>query len=66
MPEVIGNAGICIDPTDKDLLCESMLKIHDDKRLAENYAQMGLQRSKIFSWEKYTADVISAYKKFTN
>lgn len=66
MPEVIGNAGICIDPTDKDLLCESILRIYKDDTLAANYASMGLERSQLFSWDKYATDVVNAYKKFAN
>lgn len=66
MPEVIGNAGICIDPTDKDLLCESILKIYNDSALAAKYAGLGLERSQQFSWDKYAVDVVNAYKRFTD
>ncbi len=64
MPEVIGDAGLCIDPTDEDLLCQSMLNIYQNQTLRETLIQKGLKRSKQFSWEKYTDDVIQSYKKY--
>lgn len=63
MPEVIGNAGICIDPTDEDVLCESMNIMFTNTEKRKDYSSLGLERSKLFSWEKYTNDVINAYKR---
>jgi glycosyltransferase involved in cell wall biosynthesis len=64
MPEVVGNAGICIDPDDEDLLCDSMhIMVNDDEK-RKSYCELGLERSKLFSWEKHTNDVINAYKRF--
>ncbi len=63
MPEVIGNAGICIDPTDEDALCDSLNIMFADSAKRKNYSLLGLERSKLFSWDKYTSDVINAYKR---
>lgn len=65
MPEVIGNAGISIDPTDKDQLCDAMHLLCSDGEKRKKFALMGLERSELFSWEKYTSDVINAYQYFT-
>lgn len=62
MPEVIGNAGISIDPTDEDLLCDSIRLIYDREDKREYFKEKGLERAKLFSWEKYTSDVIKAYQ----
>lgn len=63
MPEVIGNAGICIDPSDEDVLCDSLNIMFTDTVKRKNYSLLGLERSELFSWQKYTSDVISAYKR---
>ena len=63
MPEVIGNAGICIDPTDEVILCDSLNIMFTNAEKRKNYSLLGLERSKLFSWEKYTNDVINAFKR---
>lgn len=64
MPEVIGDAGICIDPNDASILCESLNTIVNDSQKREGYIQRGLKRAAMFSWDKYAQDVINAYKRF--
>jgi glycosyltransferase involved in cell wall biosynthesis len=63
MPEVIGNAGICIDPTDADKLCDAMQVMMNNAQQRQEYIRMGVERAKLFSWDRYTEDVIEAYKK---
>lgn len=62
MPEVAGNAAILIDPTNITDYCNSLDKMYRDHDLRKRLSEMGLCQSKKFSWEKYSADVISAYE----
>ena len=41
LPEVVGDAGILIDPKDKDQLCQAMLDILNDETLREKLKQKG-------------------------
>jgi glycosyltransferase involved in cell wall biosynthesis len=63
VPEVVGDAGIMIDPTDSDQLCQAMLDVLSDASLRERLKREGLKRAKEFSWEKCAAQVVEVYKK---
>jgi glycosyltransferase involved in cell wall biosynthesis len=62
LPEVVGDAGIMVAPTDLDALCQAMLDLFQDEELRRTMSERSLARAKQFSWEKYTQDVINAYK----
>ena len=62
LPEVVGDAGIMIDPTDLDALCQAMLHVYLKPEVRKNMSIKSLSRAGHFSWEKYTQDVINAYK----
>ncbi|MFI3300885.1 MAG: glycosyltransferase family 1 protein [Candidatus Gastranaerophilales bacterium] len=57
LPEVIGDAGIQIDPTSDDELVQAFEKYYYDENYRKEMSQKGLERSKEFSWEK-CSDVI--------
>ena len=62
LPEVVGDAGIMVDPTDADALCHSMLEIYNKSSLREAMSLKSIERAKQFSWEKCTQETLAAYK----
>jgi glycosyltransferase involved in cell wall biosynthesis len=56
LPEVVGAAGITINPTDFNMLVSAMEKIRHDGR--DKYAQQSLDRSGEFSWREMAQQVI--------
>src|SRR5207248_143656 len=54
-PEVIGSAGIMLDPTDMRAWADALRRVLTDGNLASKLSQAGLQRASGFSWER-TAD----------
>jgi glycosyltransferase involved in cell wall biosynthesis len=62
LPEVVGDAGIMVSPTDTDALCQSMLEIYNNPSLRKTMSLRSIERSKQFSWEKCTQETINAYK----
>ncbi len=62
LPEVVGDAGIMVDPRDSDALCQSILNIYLNSSLRQDLAQRSLERAKLFSWDKCAAETIAAYK----
>lgn len=56
LPEVVGMAGITINPTDVNMLVSAMEQIRHDGR--DKYAQQSLYRSSEFSWRKMAQQVI--------
>lgn len=63
LPEVVGSAGIMVDPTDGDALCEAMLSIYRDTALAQGLSRKSLARARQFSWEKCISETIAVYRK---
>ena len=51
IPEVVGDAGVLIDPQDIDALCEALLQMEADENRCKILSQKGMQRAKEFSWQ---------------
>ena len=62
LPEVVGDAGILIDPLDKDLICDAMLQVLQDKDFRMSYVAKGLERAKEFSWHRCAEKTVAGYK----
>ncbi len=62
IPEVVGDAGILIDPYKQDELSEAILKLYKNQTLRQDLSRKGIERAKLFSWEKTAAKMIDAYK----
>jgi len=63
MPEVVGDAGILIDPYDVNSLAEGMYRVLTDKELREDLRKKSLQRAKLFSWEKCAMETLKVYEE---
>ncbi|MCU7618346.1 glycosyltransferase family 4 protein [Chryseobacterium sp. PBS4-4] len=66
LPEVVGDAGIMLDPKDVESLSQTMLTLYKDDHLRTVYSQKGLERSKMFSWEKSADEIVEIYQKICN
>jgi glycosyltransferase involved in cell wall biosynthesis len=62
LPEVVGDAGIMVDPKDSDMLCHSLLELYNHPDLRQSMSQKSLAQAKKFSWEKCTQQTLAAYK----
>ncbi|AFY87780.1 glycosyltransferase family 4 protein [Chroococcidiopsis thermalis] len=62
LPEVMGDAGIMLDPKDIDGLCHSILEIYNSPSLRAAMSLQSLKQAKEFSWNKCTRETIAAYK----
>ncbi len=63
LPEVVGDAGIMIDPYNIDELASAMDEILSNERLREEMIKKGLRRAKIFSWEKTAEETMQVYNE---
>jgi len=52
LPEVVGDAGILVDPYNTEELADGMAAIVNDSQLRERLHQLGLTQSKQFTWER--------------
>jgi glycosyltransferase involved in cell wall biosynthesis len=62
MPEVVGDAGILLSPTDKDAWCQAILEVSRNQRLREELQKKGLERSKLFSWQRFIDQTLAGYR----
>ena len=62
LPEVVGDAGFLVSPTDKDALCESILKLYCNSDLRAKYSQYSVDRAALFSWEKTASETLKFYR----
>jgi glycosyltransferase involved in cell wall biosynthesis len=51
LPEVIGDAGILLDPDDIDGWVEAIIKVVSDETKREEMRRKGIERAKLFSWK---------------
>jgi glycosyltransferase involved in cell wall biosynthesis len=62
LPEVVGDAGIMIEPTDYNLLAEKMYQVLNNNGLREDMMKKGLKRAQIFNWDKSSKDTLQIYE----
>ncbi len=62
LPEVVGDAGIMLDPRDADGLCQSLLSLYQDAGLRAEMSAKSLARAGQFSWKRCAEDTVNAYR----
>jgi glycosyltransferase involved in cell wall biosynthesis len=63
LPEVVGETGILIHPSDQEGVAEAMQQIVDDQALRQNLSQKALARSATFTWEKCVLQTLAGYQQ---
>lgn len=66
LPEVVGNAGIMVDPYDVDGLAKVMYEVLTNEGLREELRKKGLERAKLFSWKKTAEETLKVYEEVYN
>ena len=62
LPEVAGDAALFIDPLDPDDLAHKIDQVLEDTVLRTMLVEKGLQRAKVFSWQKTAAQTLDVFK----
>ena len=63
LPEIIGSAGILLDPSDKNSLPKTMFDMYQDNALRKKYVHLGLEHVKQFTWEKTANQYYNLFKQ---
>jgi len=63
IPELVGEAGILINPYKEEELIEALRRIVSDKILRERLSLAGRERAKEFSWQKCAEETIKVYRE---
>lgn len=62
IPEVVGTAGILVDPMSEEKICQAMLQLVNDSRLRLELKEKAIQQAKKFSWESAVSTVAKHYR----
>lgn len=62
LPEVVGDAGLMIDPRDGDALAQAILDVYRDSDARADLAARGRARARQFTWERYARQTVDAYR----
>ncbi len=61
LPEVAGDAGLCLDPHDTRAWVDAVERVLDDEPLRQAMRQKSLQRAQAFSWERAAQETLRVY-----
>ncbi len=64
LPEVVGKAGLLVDPYSVNQIEQAIRTIISDKKLRKKYAKAGFIQSKKYSWEKMAKTVLKTFETF--
>ena len=63
LPEVVGDSAIMFDPQNIDEIGFAIKNILQDRGLKELLIEKGLQRAKLFNWDKTAEEFLNIFKK---
>ncbi|MBC7261793.1 MAG: glycosyltransferase family 4 protein [Chloroflexi bacterium] len=63
LPEVVGDAGLLVNPYSSEALAEGILRVLIDPSLADRLRERGLQRARDFTWERTARETLGVYQK---
>ncbi len=66
LPEVVGDAGILVEPEDVEGLTVAMWRVLSDETLRREMRDKGLARAATFSWERAARETLAVYRQVTN
>ncbi|MFH1367766.1 MAG: glycosyltransferase family 1 protein [Elusimicrobiota bacterium] len=65
LPEIAGDAAVLHNPDNHDAVAESIYKILNDTGYRQNLIANGLERAKLFTWERCAQNTLNVYKEFS-
>lgn len=63
MPEVAGDAAMLVDPLDVDSITRGLQKVAKDEKLRATLIERGMERRKMFSWQKTSERLWNSMEK---
>ena len=66
LPEIVGDAGVLVDPFDVNDIACAMARLMGDSSLRLQLRAKGLERAKLFDWRETARRTLAVYKKAAN
>jgi glycosyltransferase involved in cell wall biosynthesis len=63
MPELVGDAGLLVDPEDVTKLASTLERVLLDRTLADELGQRALERSERYSWRETAQRTLAVYRR---
>jgi glycosyltransferase involved in cell wall biosynthesis len=63
LPEVAGDAALLVDPLDAASIADAMLRVIDDRQLADSLREKGYVRARAHSWDRTAAMTLDVYRQ---
>lgn len=63
-PEVVGDAGVLVNPNSSQEIANAMMDIATDKKLRQKLSENGLSRSKQFAWKKLAKGIHEIIQRY--
>lgn len=63
LPEIVGDAGLLVDPYDIEQLAVAMWRAVTDSELRQNLIAKGLKRASFFSWDRAAKETLELYHR---
>jgi glycosyltransferase involved in cell wall biosynthesis len=63
LPEVVGEAGLLIDPEHTRAIASAIKKLWDSEELRRSFRERGLARAQKFSWRRAARETLKIYRE---
>jgi alpha-1,3-rhamnosyl/mannosyltransferase len=63
LPEVVGDAGLLVEPLDDVTIAQHMRSLIEDDVLHARLREAGCRRAKTFTWRKFAEETMAVYQK---
>lgn len=63
LPEVVGSAGLLVDPNDAESIADAMYRVLTDSDLRQRLREQGLTRAATFTWKQTAETALDAYRR---
>lgn len=63
LPEVLGDAGLLVDPAHAEVLAASIRRMLEDRTLAQRCRSRGVERARRFTWRASAETLMDAYER---
>ena len=63
LPEITGESALLVNPFQTNEIAEALCTIYSKSELRKDLSAAGLERSKLFSWDRCGAETMQAYEK---
>ena len=61
IPEVVGDAGLLVDPLDVDAIAAGLIGLLKDASARDAFLRLGLERAARFTWDKAARQLLATY-----